>query len=111
MTQTRLCLCTRSSDLSLIYRGNNRKRLKDLSMKLFVVKTGIFVLLINAVVVAQQPSPAPKDSGMVLHVTTRMVLVDTVALDEKGHPLTGLKADDFTVTEDGVRQRIASFSE
>jgi VWFA-related protein len=48
---------------------------------------------------------------MVLHVTTRMVLVDTVVLDKEGHPVEGLKADDFIVTEDGVRQRIASFSE
>ena len=40
-----------------------------------------------------------------------MVLVDTVVLDKEGHPVKGLKADDFTVIEDGVRQRLASFSE
>src|SRR5438128_6262944 len=40
-----------------------------------------------------------------------MVLVDTVVLDREGRPVKGLKADDFTVTEDGVHQRIASFSE
>ena len=48
---------------------------------------------------------------MVLHVTTRMVLVDTVVLDKAGDPVKGLKAEDFTLTEGGVRQRIASFSE
>jgi len=37
-----------------------------------------------------------------------MVQVDTVVLDKEGHPVKGLKADDFTVDEDGVRQRIAS---
>ena len=40
-----------------------------------------------------------------------MVLVDTVVLDKEGHPVKGLKADDFTLTEGGVPQRIASFSE
>lgn len=80
-------------------------------MKQFVVQTGLLAVLVTASVVAQQPSPPPKGSGMVLHVTTRMVLVDTVVLDKEGHPVKGLKADDFIVTEDGVRQRIASFSE
>ena len=40
-----------------------------------------------------------------------MVQVDAVVLDKEGHPVKGLKPDDFTVTENGVRQRIASFSE
>ena len=46
-----------------------------------------------------------------LHVTTRMALVDTVVLDKDGHPVQGLKASDFTVIEDGVRQQVTSFSE
>jgi VWFA-related protein len=80
-------------------------------MKLFVVQIGLLVVLASAVVVAQQPSPPARDSGMVLHVTTRMVLVDAVVLDKQGHPVEGLKVDDFTLTEDGVPERIASFSE
>src|SRR6185437_3327024 len=110
-TQTRPCLCTRNTGRSLIYRGNSRKRFKGLSMKLFVVQIGLLVVLASAVVVAQQPSPPARDSGMVLHVTTRMVLVDAVVLDKQGHPVEGLKVDDFTLTEDGVPERIASFSE
>jgi VWFA-related protein len=80
-------------------------------MKPFVVQIRTLMVLASAFVAAQQPSPPAKDSGMVLHVTTRMVLVDTVVLDKAGNPVKGLKADDFTVTEGGVRQRIASFSE
>jgi len=79
-------------------------------MKRFVVQITVLVVLAGALV-AQQPSPPPKEPGLVVHVTTRMVLVDTVVLDKEGHPVQGLKADDFTVTEDGVRQRLASFSE
>jgi VWFA-related protein len=80
-------------------------------MKRFVVQIGLLLVLVSAVVIAQQPPPAAKDSGMVLHVTTRMVLVDAVVLDKQGLPVKGLRADNFIVTEDGARQRIASFSE
>jgi len=76
-----------------------------------VLQITVLVVLASVLVAAQQPAPPPKDSGMVLHVTTRMVLVDTVVLDKAGNPVKGLKAEDFTVTEGGVRQRIAGFSE
>lgn len=79
-------------------------------MKRFVVQ--ITVLSFASVLAyAQQPSPPPTEPGVVLRVTTRMVLVDAVVLDKEGHPVQGLKADDFTLTEDGARQKIASFSE
>lgn len=80
-------------------------------MKRFVVQISTLMFLAGALATAQQPPPPPKESGLVLRVTTRMVLVDAVVLDNEGHPVQGLKADDFTVTEDGVRQRITSFSE
>src|SRR4029077_12752607 len=80
------------------------------SMKRFVVQFTVLVVLGGALV-AQKPSPPAEEPGLVVRVTTRMVQVDTVVLDKEGHPVKGLKADDFTVTEDGVRQRIATFSE
>ena len=79
-------------------------------MKRFVVQITVLAVLAGALV-AQQPSPPPEEPGLVVRVTSRMVQVDTVVLDKEGHPVKGLKADDFTVTEDGVRQRIAAFSE
>jgi len=63
------------------------------------------------VLVAQQGSPPANEPALSVRVTTRMVLVDTVVLDKEGHPIKSLKADDFTLTEGGVPQRIASFSE
>src|SRR5712671_832337 len=80
-------------------------------MKRFVVHIGMLLLFAGGLVAAQQPSPPPKEPGLVLHVTTRMVLVDALVLDKEGHPVKSLKSDDFTLTEDGVRQSIASFSE
>ncbi len=49
-------------------------------------------------------------SQSVLRTTTRLVVVDVVAIDDKGQPVTDLKAEDFTVAEDGKPQKISDFS-
>src|SRR5690242_4892554 len=56
---------------------------------------------------AQQPS-----SGVsaVLKIKTRLVVVDVVARDSKGAPVTDLKQEDFTVVEDGKEQKVRIFS-
>src|SRR5688572_20902149 len=53
---------------------------------------------------AQTP-PSPR-SGF--QVSTTAVVVDVVVRDAKGRPITDLKASDFELLEDDVRQRIAS---
>lgn len=57
---------------------------------------------------ADQASPNPPAAE--LKVTTRMVLVDVVATDNKGVPVPDLKADDFTVQEEGQEQPVGAFS-
>jgi VWFA-related protein len=42
--------------------------------------------------------------------TTRLVVLDVVATDDKGNPVKDLKAEDFTVTEDGTSQEVIDFS-
>jgi len=80
-------------------------------MKRFVVHLRTLMVVASGFVAAQQPPPPPNDPALVLRVTTRMVIVDPVVLDKHGDPVKGLKANDFTLTEDGARQRIAFFSE
>jgi VWFA-related protein len=61
-----------------------------------------------------QPSDAPpptSDQTPTLHATARLVVLDVVAVDLNGHPAHGLKPSDFALTEDGVPQTLASFSE
>src|SRR5438309_8006387 len=58
---------------------------------------------------AQQPGPVYQ-SQTVLRSNTRLVVVDVVATDDKGSPITDLKADDFIINEDGVPQKLAGFS-
>jgi VWFA-related protein len=72
---------------------------------------------------AQQSAPAAKDTpaaahaqqpayetSAVLKVKSRLVVVDVVARDGKGVPVTHLKQEDFTVLEDGKEQKLRIFS-
>jgi VWFA-related protein len=57
---------------------------------------------------AETPQAAP--SGAVISTESRIVLVDTVVTDKKGHYVTDLTQADFKVFEDNKEQAIASFS-
>ncbi|HLW52581.1 MAG TPA: VWA domain-containing protein [Candidatus Angelobacter sp.] len=54
---------------------------------------------------SQPSSPLPT-----LKVSTRLVVFDVVVLDHKGLPVTDLKAEDFTVTEEGAPQSVRVFT-
>jgi VWFA-related protein len=55
-----------------------------------------------------QPSP---DGAFSLHVNSRLVDIGVVAYDKKGRPLTGLKADDFEIYDNGRKQTVRYFSQ
>ncbi len=57
---------------------------------------------------AQQQAPAPGSPAF--KATTRLVLVDVVATNGKGEPVTDLEAGDFTLLENGKEQKVDSFS-
>lgn len=60
---------------------------------------------------AAAQSPADKSAPpFVLKTSTHLVLVDVVATNGKGEPVTDLKAEDFVVSEDGRPQSVRSFS-
>ncbi len=75
------------------------------------------VLLISCCALAQHPPaqhPPIDDSAPVpvIHVSSELVLLDALVADKKtGQLLTTLKADDFTLEEDGVPQKIQYFSQ
>ena len=45
-----------------------------------------------------------------IRANTRLVVVDVVVKDKKGQPVSGLKPEDFTVEENGKKQKIANFT-
>ena len=47
--------------------------------------------------------------AITIRANTRLVMVDVVVTDKKGQPVTGLKADDFTLEENGKKQKISVF--
>jgi VWFA-related protein len=50
------------------------------------------------------------ESATVLKAITRLVVVDVVATNSKGEPITDLTANDFTVLENGTPQQLRFFS-
>jgi VWFA-related protein len=56
---------------------------------------------------AQQPLSPKKD--VIISTTTQLVVEDVLIKGKDGKPVTGLKASDFTVTEDGKPQKISVF--
>lgn len=60
---------------------------------------------------APQPPPAPAAPAapLVFGSEVELVTVDAVVVDKNGVPLTGLRREDFTVSEEGVMQPIATF--
>ena len=47
--------------------------------------------------------------GITIRANTRLVVVDVVAMDKKGQPKANLKPEDFTVEENGKKQKVAVF--
>src|SRR5229473_7546468 len=48
--------------------------------------------------------------GDVVRVETQLVSVPTVVTDRNGHPVTGLRAENFALFEDGNPQRVTNFA-
>ena len=66
--------------------------------------------LLSLVGAQQKPSPTQSESVPTFRSQTRVVLVDVIVSDNKGQFVPGLKAEDFTVKEDGKPQRISGFN-
>src|SRR5215475_3338486 len=54
--------------------------------------------------------PATRQPHETLKANTRLVVVDVVATDSHGQPVSNLTVDDFTMLEEGKPQRISHFS-
>jgi len=61
-------------------------------------------------VLAQNSQEGVYQSQEVLRANTRLVVVDVVATESKGQPVKDLRAQDFTVLENGTQQKISDFT-
>jgi VWFA-related protein len=69
----------------------------------------IVALALEGLVAAQSQAPQQPQAQSYSAGATA-VLVDVVVRTKQGRPLQGLTSDDFEILEDGVRQKIGSFS-
>lgn len=86
-------------------------------MKQFSLSMAMAALFYLAVPAVSAPSPdlnvqqpSSSQSKPVLKANTRLVVVDVVATDRQGQPISGLTAQDFAIFEEGRPQKISSFS-
>ncbi len=56
-----------------------------------------------------EPQTKNQEADDVIKINSNLVSFDVTVKDKKGKPITNLKADDFTVTENGVPQKIEFF--
>jgi VWFA-related protein len=69
-------------------------------------------LLCSAGALAQAPVPVPDPQAPPsFPAQAEMVVVDVVVTGEGGGPVPGLRAEDFSVSEDGTPQQVVSFEE
>src|SRR5437899_10965506 len=54
----------------------------------------------------QQPAPPAQDAPTKISATFQMVIETVTVNDKSGKPIEGLKAEDFTVTENGQPQKL-----
>jgi VWFA-related protein len=65
----------------------------------------------SAAPTTDEQSPLDKSkSPFTLKTSSRLVVVDVVATNSRGEPVTDLKSEDFIVSEDGHPQTVRSFS-
>ena len=58
-----------------------------------------------------QEATANGENTPVFHAQSKLVVVDVVVIDKSGKAVTGLKASDFRLTENGKRQVVSVFEE
>lgn len=76
---------------------------------LIVLLVGIMTLPGVPAPTQEAPPPAPGPEVPTFATATSAVTLDIVVRDKKGRAVRDLKASDFEVYEDGVRQRVESF--
>ncbi len=69
------------------------------------------LILVFILVLIAAPKPAAQDETSRLRVNVDLVQLSVAVTDHKGHYIAGLRPDDFSVYEDKIPEKIASFEE
>ena len=72
-----------------------------------VVVCGVVATVLGSSLLAQERRPA--EQGFSFRSSVELVSVNATVTDSNGHFVSGLRAEDFTIIEDGERQTITQF--
>lgn len=72
----------------------------------FLILTAAAIFGASSVIIAQTPTPKPKDDDEVIKVESRLVVVPVSVTDSTGQAVVGLAATDFRILEEGREQAI-----
>ena len=92
----------------VLIRGLSRR----LNPRLFAILLFTFLVVFTPSQLNSQQGQKPdkpQDEGDVVRVKSNLVNIDVLVKDKKGKFVSDLKADDFTVVEDGVQQKVEFF--
>ena len=75
-----------------------------------VTASALVLNLATGPILSAQQAPAPADVPTItIRANTRLVVVDVVVTHKNGQPVTGLKPEDFTLEENGKKQKVSIF--
>ena len=82
--------------------------LRNLPLRAAITSALILNLATGPTILSAQQAPADVPT-ITIRTNTRLVVVDVVVTDKKGQAVTGLKAENFIVEENGKKQKISVF--
>jgi Ca-activated chloride channel homolog len=76
------------------------------------MKKHLFLILVLWTIARLSSAPGvAQESESEIHVIVNMVQVNVAVTDDKGNYVTGLRPEDFIITEDGIAEKVATFEE
>ena len=82
----------------------------NLPFRIVTASALILNLAAAPAILSAQQAPAPTDVPTItIRANTRLVVVDVVVTHKNGQPVTGLKPEDFTLEENGKKQKVSIF--
>jgi Ca-activated chloride channel homolog len=70
----------------------------------------IFWIFLGLMFVSGTPA-VPQENEPHIHINVDLVQLNVAVTDSKGDYITGLRPQDFAVTEDGIKEKVATFAE
>src|SRR5918996_3737842 len=86
-----------------------RSKTMDNEVGLSVVRRALILIFLLAVTAHAQNPPKPQDDEDVVKVKSNLVTIDVIVKDKKGKYISDLKAEDFTISENGITQKVEFF--